>query len=150
MNPQTGSPAPVPPPLKRPPLAVPLWFGMATLALLVLGGLLVIYFFDPAATALYPGCAFHRVTGLNCPGCGATRGMHALLHGDWRRALKDNALVMLTGVVLLARAGWLGVERQRERPVASLIPTWSLIPWLVLALVFGVVRNLPMGAWLSP
>ena len=150
MNPQTGSPAPVPPPLKRPAFAVPLWFGMATLALLVLAGLLVIYFFDPAATAFYPGCAFHRVTGLNCPGCGATRGMHALLHGDWRRALKDNALVMLTGVALLARAGWLGMARRRRRPVPSLIPTWSLIPWLVLALVFGVVRNLPMGAWLSP
>jgi hypothetical protein len=31
-----------------------------------------------------------------------------------------------------------------------LIPTWSLIPWLVIALVFGVLRNLPTFAFLSP
>ena len=48
------------------------------------------FFFDPALTPFYPQCAFHRLTGLNCPGCGATRGLYALLHGRWRQALQDN------------------------------------------------------------
>ena len=120
------------------------------LGLLVLGGAGILYFFDPAVTPIYPGCALHRLTGLNCPGCGATRGLYALLHGRWRTALQDNALVMVTGAALLARAGWLLVQRIRHRPVPSLIPTWVLIPWLVLALVFGVLRNLPWGSFLSP
>lgn len=31
-------------------------------------------------------CPFHSATGLPCPGCGLTRGMVALAHGDWRKA----------------------------------------------------------------
>ena len=49
-----------------------------------------------------------------------------------------------------ARAGWLALNRARRRPAGSLIPTRCLIPWLVVALIFGVVRNLPLGAFLSP
>jgi hypothetical protein len=141
---------PLPPKLSRARLAPSVWLGGALLGLLVLGGMVLVFFFDPALTPFYPQCAFHRLTGLNCPGCGATRGLYALLHGRWRQAWQDNALFLLTLVGLTARAGWLGWQWARRRPVPSLIPTWSLVPWLVLALVFGVVRNLPLGAFLSP
>jgi len=59
-------------------------------------------------------------------------------------------LFLLTLAALLARAGWMGWAWVQGRPVPTVIPTWSLIPWMVLALVFGVVRNLPVGAFLSP
>lgn len=147
----SASPAPAVPP-KLPPLrrGSSLWLAGALLALVALGGVSLVFFFDPAVTPFYPGCAFHRLTGLNCPGCGATRGLYALLHGHWRQAWQDNALFLVTLGAALLRAGWLGLAWVRARPVASLIPTWSLILWLVLALVFGVVRNLPVGAFLSP
>jgi len=32
-------------------------------------------------------CPFIALTGLPCPGCGMTRAMDALLHGDWSRAV---------------------------------------------------------------
>ena len=147
----SASPAPaVPPKLTRPRLASSLWLAGVLLALVAFGGVSLVFFFDPAVTPFYPGCAFHRLTGLNCPGCGATRGLYALLHGHWRQAWQDNALFLVTLGAALLRAGWLGLAWVRARPVASLIPTWSLILWLVLALVFGVVRNLPVGAFLSP
>jgi len=150
MNPAVMPPRTVPPKLSRARFTPSVWVGGLLLALLALGGVTVVFFFDPALTPFYPQCAFHRLTGLNCPGCGATRGLYALLHGHWRQAFQDNALCPITGAALLARAGWLAVQRLRHRPVPGLIPTWSLIPWLVLALVFGVVRNLPLGAFLSP
>jgi hypothetical protein len=140
----------LPPKLTRARPAPSVWLGGALLGLLVLGGMLLVFFFDPAVTPFYPQCAFHRLTGLNCPGCGATRGLFALLHGHWRQAWQDNALFLLTLAALTAWAGWLGWQWTRRRPVPSLLPTWSLIPWLVLALVFGVIRNLPLGAFLSP
>lgn len=32
-------------------------------------------------------CVFNRITGLACPGCGATRAIRALLRGDFPRSL---------------------------------------------------------------
>ena len=33
-------------------------------------------------SALLPTCALHYVTGYYCPGCGGTRAINALLHGQ--------------------------------------------------------------------
>ena len=149
MNPpllQTGTVA-SPPRIRR---GFPVWLGGLLLGILVAGGATLVYFNDPVLSSFYPVCAFHKLTGLNCPGCGATRAVFALLHGRWQAAWRDNALFLVTMGALLARAGWLALNRARRRPVASLIPTRCLIPWLVVALIFGVVRNLPLGAFLSP
>jgi len=58
-----------------------------------------------------PPCAFHAVTGLPCPTCGATRAVLALARLDPVAALAWNPLVTLAvlaflagGVVALARA----------------------------------------------
>ena len=41
---------------------------------------------DPnAAGSPLPGCVFYQFTGLYCPGCGMTRALHALVHGDLAR-----------------------------------------------------------------
>jgi hypothetical protein len=110
----------------------------------------VLYFFNPATNGFYPVCRFHQVTGLNCPGCGATRACHALLHGDLSTAFRDNALFVLSLPALLLRGGWLAIARYRGRPAGSWLPVnwaWSL---LIIALVFAVLRNLPAFAFLSP
>ncbi len=60
----------------------------------------VVFFFDPRTHGFYPVCLFHALTGLNCPGCGMTRALYALLHGNLRLALKDNALFVVTLAVL--------------------------------------------------
>src|SRR5580692_7112989 len=75
---------------------------------LVVTGLVVmtmVYFFNPSAHSFYPVCQFHRLTGLNCPGCGATRALYALLHGNIATALRDNALFLF----VLAAAGLRGI-----------------------------------------
>jgi hypothetical protein len=127
-----------------------MFFGGMLLALVALGGGAVVFFFDPTQTPFYPQCAFHNLTGLNCPGCGATRAVYALLHGRWLVALRDNALFLLTGVALALRAGYRGLDHLRHRPLRTWVPTSALIPWLVVALFFGVMRNLPMFSFLSP
>jgi hypothetical protein len=43
--------------------------------------LTVLYWFDPATTAVFPACPFRALTGLLCPLCGGLRAAHALLHG---------------------------------------------------------------------
>jgi hypothetical protein len=66
-----------------------LWLTLLSAALL---GALVVYRFDPMTAGFYPPCVFHALTGLQCPGCGTTRALHHLLHGDLAGALRLNAM----------------------------------------------------------
>jgi hypothetical protein len=123
---------------------------------LVMGGLTVVgigvtlYFFNPSKYHFYPVCMFHQMTGLNCPGCGATRAMYALVHGDFLTALHDNALLILLMVAGGGRGLWMAVEKLRGRPAGKFYPAWTLWVVLAAALVFGVVRNLPGFEFLAP
>src|SRR4051794_38488830 len=64
----------------------------------------VLYSFPPTAYSFYPPCVFHLVTGLHCPGCGATRCVYSLVHGDLRQAAAYNPLLL---VILPFLAGWI-------------------------------------------
>ena len=107
----------------------------------------IFFFSNPETTAFYPKCLFHEWTGLYCPGCGSTRALHCLLHGELREALRNNALVVLAlpllGGVLLART-------IRHRP--PIVARQSKLQWLWLVLagivVFGVLRNVPSRPFL--
>jgi len=139
-----------PAPPKIPRAAAPFWFAGAVLAATTIGVAALVYFFNPATNHFYPACAFHQLTGLNCPGCGMTRALYALLHGDWRAALRDNAL-LVAGLGLLAlRGGWFALNRFCGRANGRFFPVVFLWPLLAVALVFTVLRNLPALAFLSP
>ena len=128
----------------------PAFFAAIVLVLAALGSGVVLFLFDPAKHGFYPICLFHSLTGWNCPGCGATRAAFQLLHGRLLRALHDNALFILTLAALAAQGAWLVAQKIRNRPVAFRVPPKALWAFLVIALAFTVLRNLPAFAWLSP
>jgi len=106
--------------------------------------LLLLWWIDPRELAL-PLCAFHTLTDLHCPGCGAIRATHELLNGRLLAALRDNALWVLTlPLVVFAAAS----EIRRlvfGQPLAGdpVGRPWVWIAIGVAAAVFAVVRNLP-------
>ena len=101
----------------------------------------VLFLLDPAHVHVYPFCLFHRMTGLDCPGCGSLRAIHQLLHGHLAAAIRLNALLILSLPVF----AWLGVRCVQSqtlgKPMPKFRPLWV---WLYVAawIVFGVVRNL--------
>jgi uncharacterized protein DUF2752 len=114
------------------------------LAGLLSAGLLAVV--NPNTTHV-PLCPLHATTGLWCPLCGSTRATHALLHGEWGTALHDNLLfVAFLPLLLLNWWRWSG-QRPVRRPM---LPRPVFGGLLVLAIGFGVLRNLPAGAWLAP
>ncbi len=125
-------------------------FAGVVLAVTAAGIAATVYFFNPSAHHFYPVCQFHRLTGLNCPGCGGTRALYALLHGNFSVALRDNVLVIVGVAAVVARGGWFGLNQLRGRPNGHFFPPRLLVPLLVVMGVFGVLRNLPAFAFLSP
>jgi len=103
----------------------------------------VLYRIPPTQGSFYPSCAFHAMTGLNCPGCGATRCLHAVLHGDFRQAVAYNAMLVLA-LPFLALAGarfgyetWTG----RHLPIPRL-PAWFIRLLFVLIVCYWIARNI--------
>jgi hypothetical protein len=112
----------------------------------------VLWRIDPnAADSPWPPCPLHALTGLYCPGCGSTRALHALLHGDVVQALAMNPLLVCALPVLAAMA--LNAAGWRPRGSEAI---WRALakpkPWLWLLLGYALLRNLPWPpfAWLAP
>ena len=110
---------------------------------------LVFFFFDPTKVAIFPPCYFHLITGLDCPGCGAQRALHQLLHGNLIAAIRLNAMFVLS----LPLALWFGprlISNVLKREPISLPSRWL---WVYLAAwgFFGLLRNLPFPvcAWFA-
>jgi len=116
----------------------------------IVGLIAVVFFFNPSTNGFYPICRFHQLTGLNCPGCGATRSFYALLHGHWQVALKDNAFFVIALMGAAVRGLWIAWRKGSHKPVGSFFPSKWLWPFLVSGLVFAVLRNLPAFSFLSP
>lgn len=116
--------------------------GALLMALAVL-----LYRFDPAQSSFYPRCAFYAVTGYSCPGCGATRGLHALLHGHWLAAARLNAL--LFPVIPFVTACWFALRRFGWKEIQSDLNFLASKPWVfwlagAFLVLFGILRNLPL------
>jgi len=126
------------------------FFTVVVLAAATLGSGAVLFFFDPAKHGFYPICLFHSLTGLNCPGCGATRAAYQLLHGHPLRALHDNALFVLALTTLTAQGAWFVMQKIRNQPVAFMVSPMMLWALLVIGFVFTALRNLPSFLWLAP
>lgn len=144
----TAQSDPVPPKIQQRPSSA--LFATATLVFAAIGAAVILFFFDPTKSHFYPVCQFHLLTGLYCPGCGATRASYQLLHGHLLAALHDNALYVIALGALAVRGVWFLNRRLRRQPVRFFIPPVALWIFLPVALVFVVVRNLPGFSFLAP
>jgi hypothetical protein len=91
----------------------------------------------------YPACPIHELLHVQCPGCGATRALVALLHGHLRVALEANALFVCALPFVLFYAGWSYCRLVGSRPFVWPSPSTSLIRLTIaVTVVFTVARNL--------
>ncbi len=118
----------------------------------------VVLFVGLSSSGLAPVvlCPFRQLTGLPCPGCGMTRALNALAHGQWELAFSFHPLspIVAAGVLFLGiSAVFTGCLPPQAR-----LHRWSLIgerilttPWfprllLVLALGAWMIRMISMFA----
>ncbi len=109
-----------------------------------------VFFFNPGTHGFYPVCLFHALTGLNCPGCGMTRALYALLRGNFLLALKDNALFVASLAALAVWSARFILRKLKNQTAEFKLSPKFLWMFLVVAIVFAAIRNLPGFEWLSP
>ncbi len=115
-----------------------------------LAGCLVLRAVDPSGGPTI--CPFKAWTGLDCPGCGATRAAHQLLNGHVLAAMDLNVVFVLAVPLIL---WWLGtwlVAALGGPTLPGLRPSPMVLRVAVVVLVvFGIVRNLPVAplSWLG-
>jgi hypothetical protein len=106
----------------------------------LLAALLLLRRFPPDRYPFYPRCPIYAYLHLQCPGCGATRALAALLRGHIAAALHFNPLTtLLLPVALLytAHHSW------REPPASPRPSPCAIYILLAIAAIFTITRNLP-------
>lgn len=101
---------------------------------------------DPHDRAVVvPRCPIKLASGWDCPSCGGLRVVHDLLHGDVRRALADNLLLVLVSPILLYLLYQHAKALQTGEPYEVPAP----LPYglLIAAGMWGVLRNLLWWPW---
>jgi len=114
-------------------------------AILGVAALALLRIFDPATSSIFPPCPLHYLTGLYCPGCGSLRALHALLHGDLRRAWAMNplAIVVLPYLVYGLSSQILFQLRGKRLPQVALPANW-IRAFGAAVILYGVARNIPI------
>jgi hypothetical protein len=103
-----------------------------------------LFIFEPGKSGFFPVCPFRALTGFACPGCGSTRGMHALVHGDVVSAFKFNPLLVLSLPFLLyAFVRFSNDAIQGRQPKGNRLDAKYI--WAIFGVVmfFWIFRNTP-------
>ncbi|MGY5764444.1 DUF2752 domain-containing protein [Brachybacterium sp. DNPG3] len=105
--------------------------------------------FDPFRQDI-PLCPVYHLTGLYCPGCGATRAVHALIDGDLLLAMQNNVLIVIAAPLVVLGLLWWTVRRMLGRPALPLPSTRTMLVLVALAVLFAVLRNIPAFWFIAP
>lgn len=112
------------------------------------GGVLALKWGSSAAAGLAI-CPIHRLTGLFCPGCGATRSSTMLLEGDIHGAvLMYPPIVFVAPIAVMLAFGWISglTMPAKVRTVVQRITPWGAFGMAA----FGVLRNFDAFGFLRP
>ena len=94
--------------------------------------------------SFFPTCPIRQLFGIDCPGCGATRALAALLHGHFEKLFSLNGLFIL--LLPFALAGMIESYRRAVRPGPF---RWPQPPapifyaTFAVTAIFTLARNLP-------
>jgi hypothetical protein len=123
--------------VNRPLTVALIWLSLAA-------GATYLFIFEPGRSGFFLTCPFRALTGFTCPGCGSTRGLHHLLHGDPVAAFQLNPLFvialpfMLYALIRYSNA----VLRRRPLQTNQLQPKYIWVLF-VAVLSFWIFRNTP-------
>lgn len=89
-----------------------------------------------------PPCLTYQLFGINCPGCGMTRSVTALVHGDILLSLRQNALVII-GIIIALIIYVRILVKYFIKPIKVFnLKNRTIYIMLILVGVYSVLRNI--------
>lgn len=117
--------------------------------IVILFFLFIIYFFLNEVLNFSIPCLFHELTGLYCPGCGITRLFFSLLKFDFYQAFRYNPLIFI--LIILCLIYWIiKILLKKLKGIDITTPNYIYYCLLVVVILFGILRNIPMFDYLAP
>ena len=118
--------------------------------LLLLAGAAYVFVFEPGKTGFFPGCPFRLLTGFTCPGCGATRALHQILHGHFAAAFMLNPVFLLAiPFLLFAFLRYSVIVMRGGVPRPNALPASAIYAIFVVIVSFWIFRNTPLYPFVS-
>ena len=113
--------------------------------------LIYLYFTGEGEGAGIP-CVFYQMTGFYCSGCGASRALRSILHLDFYQALRYNAIFTFALPLIAAYfcALFLSYIRFGKDKISEKIPMKIIWIFIAVALIYGILRNIPAFSFLAP
>ena len=116
---------------------------LSIIAFTLLGiGIYYFYTNDPSSgEAIFVACISKTISGLDCPGCGAQRAFHELLHGNFIKAAQLNLLIYFFAPLLLFIFIKLLLKPFNIILPDIIISTKCFITIVALMILFTIIRN---------
>ena len=97
-------------------------------------------------------CVYYEMFGLYCPGCGMTRAAFSLLQLDFYQAFRYNAfaIIVIPLIGLYIIGGIYAWFFNKTNFMYNKIPGFIWISFIVLLLLYGILRNIPQFVFLAP
>lgn len=111
----------------------------------------VLYFLIDQTILSIP-CFFYKVTHFYCPGCGITRMILSLCHGDFLQAFRYNMLAFLLlplfFIYFVLELFALKNNTMNIMNTKRFNKLWYLV--IFFTILFGIARNIPCFSFLAP
>ena len=106
--------------------------------------LLALYYINPIDYIWMPKCPVKMIFGIDCPGCGVQRAVHALLHGRIKEAISYNLFLVVAIPYLIAilLSDYLREGELRQKLRFAVECKWGTNGYIALFILWFIVRNI--------
>ena len=120
-----------------------------TFLLIIIG--LIIYLILGEHLNIFFKCPIRSVFHLYCPGCGSTRMLRSLIHGNIYQAFRFNPLLFIAiplYIIYLLLNLW--AEKKGKISITKKLEPniWYFL--IFLFIIYGILRNIPLFKFLAP
>ena len=117
---------------------------VAAIWLLTVSASVFLFIFEPGKSGFFLNCPFLMFTGFTCPGCGSTRALHRLLHGDVIGAFQFNPMMfLLLPILLFVLVRHTAAVFRNRRIKGNQVNAAYIWMFFVVVMSFWIFRNTP-------